>query len=330
MTQDIYIYTTGHFKDTADFDPGSGYFNIISNGNDDVFICKLTALGNFVWSRRIGGAGYDYGESIAVDDSGNVYTTGRFQDTVDFDPGAGANDLVADYYDIFISKLSASRNFIWAGQISGTGSVSSQSSFVDASGNIYITGYFAALRDFNPGTTTYNLTSFGNEDVFICKLNSAGNFVWAVQMGGIGQDLGISTAVDYSGNVYCTGFFEDIVDFDPGSGAYNLTAANGLASEDIFVYKMSQSSVVGSCQQQNVKAVFLIYPNPADGLIKIEKNVTTDKSILSVFDVNGREWINQVLRGNKTEIDVSQLSDGIYFIKLVNDEKVEFGKFVKE
>ena len=109
---------------------------------------------------------------------------------------------------------------------------------VDSSGNVYTTGYFQGTVDFDPGTGTSNLTSAGSADVFVSKLDSSGNFVWAKRFGGVSNDYGYSIAVDSSGNVYTTGYFEGTADFDPGAGTSNLTPAGGA---DVFVLKLTSS-----------------------------------------------------------------------------------------
>lgn len=81
------VYTTGYFVDVVDFDPGIGIYNLSSYGAKDAFIQKLDANGQFIWAKNIGSVGDDYGNSIKIDSSGNVYTTGNFKNTVDFDPG---------------------------------------------------------------------------------------------------------------------------------------------------------------------------------------------------------------------------------------------------
>ena len=100
------VYTTGTFAGTVDFDPGIGTSNLASAGSGDIFISKLDASGSFVWAKQLGGTGFDVGNSITLDSSGNVYTTGYFLGTADFDPGAGTANLTsAGSGDIFISKL---------------------------------------------------------------------------------------------------------------------------------------------------------------------------------------------------------------------------------
>jgi len=230
------VYTTGYFLETADFDPGAGTSNLVSAGSYDIFISKLDAAGNFVWAKSMGGTAFDYGNSIAVDSSGNVYTTGYFSLTVDFDPGAGTSNLTnAGLEDIFISKLDAAGNYLWAKRIGGISRDYGESIAVDGFGNVYTTGNFQGTVDFDPGAGMVNLTSTGNEDIFISKMDAAGNFLWAKRIGDIARDYGKSIAVDGSGNVYTTGNFQGTVDFDPGTGTSNLTST-GL--DDIFISKL--------------------------------------------------------------------------------------------
>ena len=83
---------------TGDFDPGAGTTNLTTNGStvgDDVFVSKLDSAGDLVWAKNFGGTEYAKGFSVAVDSSGNVYTSGEFEGTVDFDPGAGTANLTS-------------------------------------------------------------------------------------------------------------------------------------------------------------------------------------------------------------------------------------------
>jgi Secretion system C-terminal sorting domain/Beta-propeller repeat len=231
------VYTTGVFDGTNDFDPGAGTSYLTSAGFNDIFISKLDAVGNFLWAKSIGGTNYDLGSSIALDGSGNVYTTGYFEGTADFDPGVGISNLTSvGSYDIFISKLDASGNFLWAKNMGGTSFDFGNSIVLDGSGNVYITGYFLGIANFNLGTGTNILTSSGGMDIFISKLDTAGNFLWVKSMGGTSGDRSNSIALDGSGNVYTTGSFQGTADFDPGAGTSNLTSTG--SNPDIFISKL--------------------------------------------------------------------------------------------
>jgi len=235
------VYTTGYFSGTVDFDPSAGVYNLTSAGGQDIFISKVDAFGNFMWAKQMRGAGNDVGNSIEVDASGNVYTTGYFQSTVDFDPGATTYTFTsAGGQDIFISKLDALGNFVWAKQIGDIGTDTGNSIAIDVSGNVYTTGAFVATVDFDPGATTYMLSSAGSFDIFISKLDPSGNFVWAGKMGTTVSDIGQTITLDAAGNVYTTGYFSNgtVVDFDLGAGVYNLTSAGG---QDIFISKLDAS-----------------------------------------------------------------------------------------
>jgi len=233
------VYTTGYFEDTVDFDPGSGITNLISQGNTDIFIQKLDAMGNFLWARSFGSWNVDSGTGVTVDESGNVYTTGRFTHIVDFDPGLETNNLSsAGSSDIFIQKIDSSGNFLWAISFGGSDYDSVHSIAVDSDENVYTTGFFQDSVDFDSGGGSTVLSSEGDADIFIQKIDISGNFLWAKTMGGTDADRGWSISVDTSGNVYTTGDFEGTVDFDAGTGTSNLTA---VGAEDVFIQKMDAS-----------------------------------------------------------------------------------------
>jgi hypothetical protein len=234
------VYTTGQFNGTVDFDPGVGTSNLTSVGQSDIFVSKLDTNGDFVWAKSMGGWSWDYGYSIAVDSNGNVYTTGYFQQDVDFDPGTDTYILSeTGMPDIFVSKLDSSGNFVWAKSMGGPSSLDYGNVItIDASGNVYTTGIFQGTVDFDPGVSVANLASAGDRDIFVSKLDSSGNYVWAKSMGGTASDSGINIAIDSGGNVYTTGRFQGTADFDPGAGLSNLTSTGG---SDIFVSKLDSS-----------------------------------------------------------------------------------------
>ncbi|MFN5309880.1 MAG: SBBP repeat-containing protein, partial [Candidatus Kapaibacterium sp.] len=227
------VYTTGTFYGTVDFDPGPDVMKLNPSG---IFIQKLDANGNFIWTKSFGGKGDDRTDCIKIDAQGNIYTIGFFQDTIDFDPGIESIKLSAKReYDVFIQKLDANGNFLWAKSFGGNNYDFGTSIALDAQGNVYSTGCFLESADFNPGKDSMMLSSVGAYDIFVQKLDAQGNLLWVKSFGGNDSDFGYSIALDAQGNVYTTGTFYETVDFDPGKDVKNLTAIGG---SDIFIQKL--------------------------------------------------------------------------------------------
>lgn len=242
------IYLTGKFGyfgttspgTYADFDPGADQYLLTSSGRYDYFVEKLDAAGNFIWAKSAGGTLDDAGGQIATDVSGNLFVWGSFSGTVSFDASAtltGSNGR-------FLEKFDASGNFLWVKQLQGNGCCLDITDVaIDASGNLLSTGYFSGTVDFDPGSGTYNLTGPDLQDLFIWKLDNAGNFVWAKKVdGGGGTNRschGDGIAVDTYGNIYTTGDFtgKATFDFDPGAGTFNMKSNN----VSMYVLKLNSS-----------------------------------------------------------------------------------------
>jgi hypothetical protein len=220
------VYTAGMFVNSADFDPGPGSFTLTSAGSGDIYISKLDRNGAFVWAQQIGGIGWDRALGITIDRSSNIYLTGDFSYTVDFDPGPGTCSFTQNgiYTDIFVLKLNASGGFQWARQIASDKYECGTALATDSKCNVLVTGMFLDTVDFDPGPGNYDLISNGDYDAFLLKLDSSGNFMWAKNIGGSGEDFGLSVAVDGNGSGYATGYFHNTADLDPGPGSFLLSA----------------------------------------------------------------------------------------------------------
>jgi hypothetical protein len=250
------VYTSGEFLGTIDLDAGPGYSPCTSLGSVDVFICKLDAAGNFVWGKSFGAYANDIAYSMALDASANIYLTGYFTGTVDFDPGAGTFNMTSyGLSDIYVLKLDANGNFLWAKQMGGNGDDEAHALALDNAGNIYTCGYFNNTADFDPGASTYTFTAAGQGDIFVSKLDNNGNFIWAKQMGSIDNEVPYGLAVDAAQNVYTTGNFFMSCDFDPGPATFNLSiAGNGafiskldMSGNFVWAKALSGSSSTGRC-----------------------------------------------------------------------------------
>ncbi|MEN6445088.1 MAG: SBBP repeat-containing protein [Candidatus Cloacimonas sp.] len=220
-------YVTGYFSGSATF----GNTTLTSSGRSDIFIAKMDNNGNWLWSKQAGGTNNDSGSRIAVDDNGNIYITGSFESSsITF----GSITLTNSYSvnnDIFVAKLDSNGNWLWAKQAGGTNIDGSSGIAIDANGNSYVTGSFSSSSCYF-GTIT--LTSSGSMDIFVAKLDSNGNWLWAKQAGGTDYDWGDGIAVDANGNSYVTGNFFINATF----GTITLTS-NG--SYGIFVAKLDSN-----------------------------------------------------------------------------------------
>ncbi len=164
------IYVGGMFEGTANLESGST-FNVTSAGQTDIFVQRYNALGQLVWSEQIGATGYDEVNGMDVDSLGALYLTGRFENTVDFDPSstAVANLVSAGSGDIFIQKLSAFGQFEWIEQLGST-SLDRGTSLVVSNNTIYTTGDFRALIDFDYTTGTNFVSPIGFQNAFILSM----------------------------------------------------------------------------------------------------------------------------------------------------------------
>ncbi len=231
-----FLYLTGYFSQKADLDPGSGTIDSTAAGWQDVFVEKLDVNGDLIWVKTFGGISSVIAESVTIDDSGNVYTCGHFQGRADFHPGLGVFNLTStNLNDVFIQKLDANGNFVWAKSLAG-GNAFGNSISTDTSGNVYTTGFFRGTVDFNTGSGVSAKTAGGSNDIYVHKLDRNGVFQWAAVMGGSMIGNGRSIAVDQGGYVYSTGSFSGTVDFDPGTGTENL---NSAGSSDIYIQKLN-------------------------------------------------------------------------------------------
>ena len=244
------VVLTGRFSGTGDFDPGAGTATMTAVGSFDIFIVKLNSLGNFDWAKQLGATGFNYGNGIGTDDQGNVFVGGYYYGTADFDPGAGTTNLTSNgTSDTYVVKFDATGAFQWAHSLGGAAADNGNDLSVDGAGNVYTIGAFRSSVDFDPGAGTNTLTSnAGSADVYISKLDGMGNFVWAKQIGGNANDFGYSMAINQSGDIFTSGVFGSVTDFDPGTGVSNITAS-GLY--DGFVLKLSCSVDVSTTSTGN-------------------------------------------------------------------------------
>jgi Secretion system C-terminal sorting domain/Beta-propeller repeat len=276
------IYIAGEYNGTCDFDPSVNSHNLTSsiNYDTDKFILKLDNNGDFIWVKTIVGNALSEQIHFAIDNTGNTYVTGFLNDSnyvlklnvngniawmkkigfwaftesvsldnlnhinvvgslsniIDFDPSTSVFNLTPiGGTDIYIWQLDLNGNFVWAKNIGGAGNVGAKSIAIDNNNNLYISGIYGGLVDFDPSGNVNSLQSTSSQNTYVLKLDNLGNFIWAKSINSLGSVYPRSIICDNQA-LYTTGFFTGLTDFDPGIGSFNF---NSLFSRDIFVSKLN-------------------------------------------------------------------------------------------
>ena len=172
------IFTTGYFGTGCDFDPNAGfaYKNTYGTGDLDVFINKLDPSGNHIWTKQMGGTSNDYPDNIALDGTGNVYISGRFEGVGYFNPSALTYTIASSGPgDFFFSKFDANGNFVWANAMGCNLSSLEQANSiaVNNAGDFFATGQFSGTTDFDPSSAIFSLTvpSPASYNCFVLQMN---------------------------------------------------------------------------------------------------------------------------------------------------------------
>ena len=230
------VVVLGWYENTVDFDPGPENVSRTSLGRADVYFSKFDQNGNFKWVYTFGGNEDDVAYALEVDNSGNVYVTGLFCATVDFDPGSGVEERSSNGgSDSFLLKVDNDGDFLW---VKSWGSISGDEwgigIVIDSMNYAYVVGSFRGLVDFNPDSGVDTHGSNGLSDAYLSKFSENGDYQWALTWGGISTDDARWIAIDNSDNLYVTGVFCNQVDFNPLPGTETRTSQG---SYDFYLSK---------------------------------------------------------------------------------------------
>lgn len=186
------------------------------------------------WAKSSWGLGNAEGYGVAVAESGATVVTGTFQGTVIFgrnEPSATSLTSVGNA-DIFIARYAANGDLLWAKAVGAAGYDRGNAVALEPQGNSYVIGHFVGVATFGEGPAARTLTSSGSGDLFLAKLDSAGNFLWVEQASGsIGALPAIAVAAD--GGSYVTGSFAGTATFAIGTATAATLHSNG--DTDLFV-----------------------------------------------------------------------------------------------
>lgn len=199
------------------------------------------------WVRTIGEVGDDVAFDVALDKNGNVYTVGKVGNEVSIPLGNSTNNpqnIQVKGYHAFIAKYDSKGEHRWTKTLEGD-FISASKISIDKSDNLFVAGTFRGTCDFNPGDKVENRTSHNFKggdavDVFVCKFNSTGRFIWVTTFGGDDSIVksAISMEIDGSSNVYIGGWSAGDMEFNLDSGLEQYPASY---RDDIFICKINSA-----------------------------------------------------------------------------------------
>ncbi len=261
------LYSIGIFEGEMDFSTDPDAEDILTPTSTYAsYLCKYSTEGELLFAKEFDGIGNFRPTAISTDEFENVYISGALFGTIDFDPGEEIFNLTAETFaDAIVVKLSPSGDFIFAKKFGGSGFDIATNIHLDNENNIYLTGTFRNIADFDPNDESYLLTSNGFEDIFLLKLDTDGEFIYCKQVGGLGNESCDGIDLDEYQNIYLSGSFTNEVDFDPTDGTYNLSASYEEAS---FILKLGADG--DFIFAKKLESLSPDYPNINSFLIKID------------------------------------------------------------
>lgn len=314
------INVTGYVSGRADFDLDANV-DVNAANSADIFLARYSAAGELLWVRAAGASSQDdWGFSVAAG-NGSIYVAGFFTGAADFS-GDGVADLVTnDFGDAFLLKYDVFGDFQWV-RAAGTNTWDEgRAVALDALGNVYMTGIFNGQVDFDADGAT---DVVGFDDVFIAKYSATGVLQWVRAAGGASTDVSRGIAADSNGNVYVTGLFSEVADFN-GDGASDATA---VGPWQLFLVKYAADTPTADDDGPIPAAHTSLeaYPNPFHTRTVVTiTNHYAGKVRVELLDLLGRRL--RVLHDgfltagstHRFEVDGASLRSGAYVIHVVGE-----------
>lgn len=218
------LYVIGEFYGIVDFDPGQGE-DFHDAVDDSIYLSKFDEYGNHLWTRSWGvtewrGINVAMAPSLAVTNNSDIFVSGQYDRTWDFDPGPGIDKRSAvDDEGIFILRFNESGELTWLHTWPQIGTWSGLRIHADDVGGFYLTGRFWKKIDFDmgPGVHTEQFSPDNSPMAFLGRYDREGNLQWIRTW----DNIYISDfAMGPLGNIFCSVSIQSSTDLDPGDQSY--------------------------------------------------------------------------------------------------------------
>ena len=329
--RDSRIYFAVRYADTISVQTPVGWKTFPSKGKDDALYGYLNMSGEIQKIFSFGGDDYDQIRSIAVDQNNFMYIGGYFGGIVNFaNPGhPAANHTSTGSWDAFLAKYNSVGDLVWVKTFDNTYYTRISSIDLIRGNELYITGEYTSKADLDPGPDSIIVETDNQTDIFISKFNTNGDLKWSYALPGQGYEgaEGIHVSTENS-KFFLTGSLVQTLDCDPSSEEYTL---NSYGSSDIFYACYSEDNVLTVTDGPSFVGEpldVIVAPNPTPGKVKI----SSDDEIHSIMieGMDGKIIRSFTMPGYGSEVNLTDLPSGMYFITLMTENKSVTRKIIKE
>lgn len=249
--------TLGDADLNGDGDTDDEYEEATVEFNDlDIFFSVFTSSGEFEFSKRLGGRGFDIGSDVKTDLHNRIIVTGRIAGNVDLNGDGDKNDPYENTSygqdDAFISVFNALGAFQWAKRMGGTNKDSGYSLAIDSHNRILATGHIIGAGDLNGDGDMLdeNETSgYGDYDGFLSVFDEAGTFQFSKRIGGSGEDVAYKVVTDTSDRVIVYGYVYEIADLNSDGDKDDMREAVSYGGFDIFWSIFDATGTFQTCER---------------------------------------------------------------------------------
>jgi len=328
------IYITGSTTSTSSIATGGAYQTNFSGGND-AFVAKFNSTGSsLIWGTYYGGTNNDYGHGITIDASNNVYITGYTSSTSSIATGGAYQTTLSGFSDALVAKFNPiGSSLLWGTYYGGTSNEIGSGITLDASNNVYFTGYSASTLSIATAGA-FQTTNGGGSDAFIAKFIGCANGTPSISVATtntllcVGQTatLNASGASTYTFNPGGAG--TNIVVSPTITSTYTINGSDANGCTNSTVFTQSVTSCTGINQLGNSFSEINIYPNPFNNKITITASIA--KQSVLIYNTLAQIIFSSVIESEKTVIDLSDQSNGIYFVMVMSNNNSTTKKIVKE
>lgn len=297
-----------------------------ANGEDNSIFGRMTLHGVIETAYVFGGDRGDQLRDIDTDDDGNMYISGYFEGSVNFEHPSETPIVfsAANDSDGFVSKYTPDGKLVWArifrtGDYGGVYEMS-----LHRNAHIYLAGGYTLLSDLDPGPDSIIVDGGYRGDIFAGKLDTDGNLEWVYSITGSSW-TGIRNFIPGTdGKVIIYGYYSNDIDCDPGP---DTTQFISQGNSDLFLISLEEEGVI-TAHEEVTQTSMLVYPNPANDFIQLKANSPIES--VDVFNMQGVNIMHlNGDNGNSFQMNIDDLAPGMFTLRIKSADQYTTRKFLK-